>query len=174
MLDYIGLSSLLMSVIMMLSAYRSIGFNLKRSAKHVSTDFICLQHVSRTHLLSHTHTTAIMNTATNTEISIDEPNKQKHKETFLQRTLFKTKFLLCGDGDFSFTLALSKSINTSAKYDSLISTTLASQTDLHNHFPDARDNILQFLQSSSSSSAHDIHYGIDATNLHSLGMNTPT
>ena len=89
----------------------------------------------------------------------------KNSLPFIENTFHKKKILICGDGDFSFTKVFSEY----ATYQSLISSTLSSEKDLINYFPEAKNNIESFLTSSSCSSStssskkNTVSYCIDAT-----------
>lgn len=163
MLNYtIRLHYMLMCFIMMMYIHTSFRLNLKRSSKHALTDLLFLRK---------SQCSTIMESTSKNEFEFGEVIKRNNQESFLEKTFFKRKVLICGDGDFSFTLALSRCSNASMKYGSLISTTLANETELHNHYPEATSNIYNFLQNQSLST-HDVSYGIDATNLHTLGYSS--
>jgi hypothetical protein len=72
--------------------------------------------------------------------------------------LIHKQILVCGDGDFSFSLALSKC----GYYNKLVSTTLDSRSSLIKHFPESEKNIDIIV---SSSPRNIVEYNRDATKL---------
>ena len=78
--------------------------------------------------------------------------------TSLQLLLKHKKVLVCGDGDFSF----SKALSTLDIHKQLITTTLDSKESLSKHFPQSISNI-NIIESASSN--NKVSYNIDATKL---------
>ena len=78
--------------------------------------------------------------------------------TSLQSLLKHKKVLVCGDGDFSF----SKALSALGLHRQLISTTLDNKESLSNHFPQSVTNI-KIIESVSIN--NKVLYNIDATKL---------
>ena len=78
--------------------------------------------------------------------------------TSLQSLLKHKKVLVCGDGDFSF----SKALSTLGQHRQLITTTLDSKDSLSIHFPQSVTNI-NIIESASNN--NKVLYNIDATKL---------
>ena len=86
-----------------------------------------------------------------------------------QATLFRSiiqrsNILIVGDGDFSF----SKALTNKKEYKSLTTSTLDDKDSLITHFPVAAANIKSILSSSTSISSATVDYRIDATKIHEV------
>jgi len=104
---------------------------------------------------------SILFCAQRSSVSIVSANSQA---TLFRSIIQRSNLLVVGDGDFSFT----KALTNKKEYKSIITSTLDDENSLFNHFPTAATNIKSILSSSTSISAAQVDYSIDATKIHEI------